>query len=234
MFKIMIVEDDIKIRTLMTDILQKYGYEVVEVVDFLQVEKIFEQEAPQLVLLDLNLPYYDGFYYCRVFRRKTMVPIMIISGRDEESSQVLSMELGADDYIVKPLNIQVLLAKIMATLRRAYGEYSGKPEPEKEALPIYLDDRNFSISHNGMVEELSKNEYKLLKKLMEKKDTIVTREELLEELWDDVHFVVDNTLTVNVTRVKGKLANLGFRDVIKVKRGVGYIFELGQAEGRRS
>ncbi|AIQ47436.1 transcriptional regulator [Paenibacillus sp. FSL R7-0273] len=234
MFKIMIVEDDIKIRTLMTDILQKYGYAVVEVVDFLQVEKIFEQEAPQLVLLDLNLPYYDGFYYCRVFRRKTTVPIIIISARDEESSQVLSMELGADDYIVKPLNIQVLLAKIMAILRRGYGEYSGKPEAEKETLPIHLDDRNFSISHNGMVEELSKNEYKLLKKLMEKKDTIVSREELLEELWDDVHFVVDNTLTVNVTRVKSKLANLGFQDVIKVKRGVGYIFELGQTGGSRS
>ncbi|WP_410511184.1 response regulator transcription factor [Paenibacillus sp. BR2-3] len=231
MFKIMIVEDDIKIRSLMTDILRKYGYEVVEVADFLQVEKIFEKEAPQLVLLDLNLPYYDGFYYCRVFRRKTTVPIIIISARDEESSQVLSMELGADDYIIKPLNIQVLLAKIMAILRRGYGEYSNKPETEKEALPIHLDDRNFSISYQGIVEELSKNEYKLLKKLMEKKDTIVTREELLEELWDDVHFVVDNTLTVNVTRVKSKLLNLGFTDVIKVKRGVGYIFDTAAMGG---
>ncbi|NOU77437.1 response regulator [Paenibacillus sp. LMG 31459] len=233
MFKIMIVEDDIKIRTLMTDILRKYSYEVVEVADFLQVEKIFEQEAPQLVLLDLNLPYYDGFYYCRVFRRKTTVPIIVISARDEESSQVLSMELGADDYIVKPLNIQVLLAKIMAIMRRNYGEYAGKPEPEKEQLPIHLDDRNFSISCKGAVEELSKNEYKLLKKLMENKDTIVTREELLGELWDDVHFVVDNTLTVNVTRVKSKLASLGFQDVIKVKRGVGYIFDSAMIGGTR-
>ncbi|OKP77581.1 DNA-binding response regulator [Paenibacillus helianthi] len=233
MFKIMIVEDDSKIRTLITDILRKYSYEVVEVADFLQVEQIFEQELPHLVLLDLNLPYYDGFYYCRVFRRKTTVPIIVISARDEESSQVLSMELGADDFIVKPLNIQVLLAKIMAILRRNYGEYAAKPEPEKEPLPIHLDDRNFSISCNGMVEELSKNEYKLLKKLMDKQDTIVSREELLEELWDDVHFVVDNTLTVNVTRVKSKLANLGFQDVIKVKRGVGYIFDSAMAGGAR-
>ncbi|MBW4080575.1 response regulator transcription factor [Paenibacillus sp. S150] len=233
MFKIMIVEDDIRIRTLMTDILRKYGYEVAEVADFLQVEKIFEQEAPHLVLLDLNLPYYDGFYYCRVFRRKTTVPIIVISARDEESSQVLSMELGADDYIVKPLNIQVLLAKIMAILRRNYGEYAGKQVPEPEPLPIHLDERNFRMSHNGATEELSKNEYKLLKKLLEKRDTIVTREELLEELWDDVHFVVDNTLTVNVTRVKSKLANLGFQDVIKVKRGVGYILDSAMIGGGR-
>lgn len=233
MFKVMIVEDDIKIRRLLADILQKYGYAVVEVTDFLQVEGLFEREAPQLVLLDLNLPYYDGFYYCRVFRRKTTVPIIIISARDEESSQVLSMELGADDYVVKPLNVQVLLAKIMAILRRGYGEYAAKPEQPADPLPLVLDDRNFSVSHNGHAEELSKNEYKLLKKLMDKRGTIVTREELLEELWDDMHFVVDNTLTVNVTRVKGKLANLGFQDVIKVKRGVGYIFELSQAGGGR-
>ncbi|MEK5028215.1 response regulator transcription factor [Paenibacillus sp. FSL M7-1046] len=231
LFKIMIVEDDTRIRTLLTDILRKYGYEVVAVEDFLHVEALFEQEAPQLVLLDLNLPYYDGFYYCRVFRRKTTVPILIISARDEEASQVLCMELGADDYIVKPLNVQVLLAKIMAILRRGYGEYAHKPEAVQAALPFLLDDRNFSISRSGKVEELSKNEYKLLKKLLEKRDTIVTREELLEELWDDVHFVVDNTLTVNVTRVKNKLLSLGFQDVIKVKRGVGYIFDSSSMGG---
>lgn len=231
MFKIMIVEDDVKIRKLISDILKKYGYEVVEVADFQQVEHIFEWESPHLVLLDLNLPYYDGFYYCRVFRRKTTVPIIIISARDEESSQVLSMELGADDYIVKPLNIQVLLAKVMATLRRGYGEYSGRPEPDKALLPVVLDERNFSISCKGKTEELSKNEFKLLKILMENKDNIVTREKLLEELWDDVHFVGDNTLTVNVTRVKSKLLSLGFKDVIKVKRGVGYIFDSASMGG---
>lgn len=225
MFKIMIVEDDVKIRSLLTDILRKYNYEVVAVDNFLQVESLFERESPQLILLDLNLPYYDGFYYCRVFRKKTTMPILIISARDEESSQVLCMELGADDYIVKPLNLQVLLAKIMAILRRNYGEYASKPEPLLAALPFHLDERNFSISCRGITEELSKNEYKLLKKLLEHRDSIVTREVLLEELWDDVHFVVDNTLTVNVTRVKGKLQNLGFQDVIKVKRGVGYILD---------
>lgn len=225
MFKIMIVEDDVKIRMLLTDILRKYNYEVVAVDDFLQVESFFEREAPQLILLDLNLPYYDGFYYCRIFRKQTTIPILIISARDGEASQVLCMELGADDYIVKPLNLQVLLAKIMAVLRRNYGEYASKPEPQPTALPFYLDERNFSISCRGVTEELSKNEYKLLKKLLAHRDSIVTREALLEELWDDVHFVVDNTLTVNVTRVKSKLQNLGFQDVIKVKRGVGYIFD---------
>lgn len=230
MFKIMIVEDDIRIRTLLTDILRKYGYEVVAVDDFLKVESLFEQEAPQLVLLDLNLPYYDGFYYCRVFRRKTTVPILVISARDEEASQVLCMELGADDYIVKPLNLQILLAKIMAILRRGYGEYARHQEVQT-ALPFHLDDRNFTISCNGKAEELSKNEYKLLKKLVEKRETIVTREELLEELWDDVHFVVDNTLTVNVTRVKSKLLNLGFQDVIRVKRGVGYLLDCSATGG---
>ncbi|MBZ9609059.1 response regulator transcription factor [Clostridium estertheticum] len=231
MIKVMIVEDDIKIRDLISGILRKYMYEVVAVEDFLHVEEIFLKEEPQLVLLDLNLTYYDGFYYCRVFRRKSTVPIIIISARDGEASQVLSMELGADDYIIKPLNIQVLLAKIKAILRRNYGEYSIKEEVQQENSLIHLDERNFKIYYDGISEELSKNEFKLIKKLLEKKDTIVSREELLEELWDDITFVVDNTLTVNVTRIKNKLENLGLNNVIKTKRGVGYIFDSTSFRG---
>ena len=232
MFKVMIVEDDIKLRLLIADLLAKYGYEVIKVEDLLQVENIFEKERPQLVLLDINLPYYNGFYYCRVFRKKTTVPIIVISARDEESDQILSMELGADDYIIKPLNIEVLLAKINAILRRTYGEYSKQEETHKEDLLINLDERNFTVSCNDKVEELTKNEYKLLKKLLDKRDCILTREELLEELWDDIDFVVDNTLTVNVTRVKNKLGNLGFRNLIKTKRGVGYILDSTSLGGK--
>lgn len=224
MYKIMIVEDDVNLRNLVADTFRKYGWTTVEVDDFLCVEEIFDKESPDIVILDINLTYYDGFYYCRVFRRKSTVPIIIVSSRDDEANQILGMELGADDYIVKPVNLEILIAKVNAIMRRNYGEYSSK-EIAKKSL-IELNERTFKITYQEKSEELSKNEFKLVKKLLEKEGEIVSREELLIELWDDYKFVADNTLTLNVTRVKSKLDRLGIRDAIKTKRGVGYVFQL--------
>lgn len=224
--KIMIIEDDAQLRNQMKEVLLGYHYEVFAVENFRNVEEQFIDFAPQLVLLDINLPYYDGNYYCRMFRKHSKAAIIITSARNSDMDQILSIELGADEYIVKPFNIQVLMAKVNALFRRLYGDYA-ENDTDKCILiyGISLDSAGFKVSYQALSEELSKNEFKLLKKFMQKADKVITREELLEELWDESSFVDDNTLTVNVTRVKTKLANIGIKDVIKTKRGAGYLFD---------
>jgi len=231
MLKILIIEDDVKLRTLIKDSLDRYGYKVVCVENFFDIEDNFEKENPHLVLLDINLPCYDGFYYCRLFRRNSKVPIVIISARAGELEQVMTMELGADDYIVKPFSIEFLVAKVRAVIRRVYGEYSIMESSNIEVCGITLDERNFKIQYKEKIIELSKNEFKLIKKFLEKKDTILSREDLLAELWDEVSFIDDNTLTVNVTRVKNRLSELGIEGVIKTKRGSGYILDTSNLKG---
>lgn len=231
MYHILIVEDDEKLRTILKEALYKYGYIVTCVEDFRAVEETFEKAGPDLVLLDINLPYYDGFYYCRAFRRKSRAPILMISARDESSHQIMGMELGADDYITKPFSSQVLIAKVNAAIRRCYGEYSADNEKLLAVNGLTLDESTFKVAYHGSFCELSKNEFKLLRKLIEDADKIVSREKLLEELWDDSSFVDDNTLTVNVTRVKVRLQEMGINDAIKTKRGFGYLFDTGALKG---
>jgi len=224
--KIMIIEDDIQLRNHMKELLVRDRYEVYVVESFHNVEDQFELFAPDLVLLDINLPYYDGNYYCRMFRKRSKIPIVITSARNSDSDQILSMELGADEYIVKPFNIQVLLAKVNALVRRLYGDYAGQGTTQNISLyGITLDNAGFKIIYKNKTEELSKNEFKLIKKFLQQPNKVLSREILLEELWDESSFVDDNTLTVNVTRVKNKLANLELEDVIKTKRGAGYLFD---------
>lgn len=224
--KIMIIEDDTQLRNQIKEVLLGYSYEVYVVESFCNVEEQFINIEPQLVLLDINLPYYDGNYYCRMFRKHSNIPIIITSARNSDMDQILSMELGADEYIVKPFNIQVLIAKVNALVRRLYGDYAGSENKKEITLQgIILDNDGFKVSYHNRSEELSKNEYKLLKKFMQNADKVIPREELLEEIWDESSFVDDNTLTVNVTRVKSKLANMGIEDVIKTKRGAGYLFD---------
>lgn len=231
MLKVLVVEDDIRLRNLIIDSLDRYGYNIIFVENFSDVQSIFEREKPQLVLLDINLPYNDGFYYCRLFRRVSKVPIIMISARSGDMEQVMSMELGADDYVVKPFNIEVLVAKVRSVLRRVYGEYSAAGQKDMGVCGITLDEKSFKIEYKSKVLELSKNEFKLIKKFLEKKDTVISREELLTELWDEFNFVDDNTLTVNVTRIKSKLSELGLEGVIKTKRGSGYIFDTTNLKG---
>jgi len=224
--KIMIIEDDTQLRNQVKEVLLGYGYEVYAIETFHNVEEQFESIKPHLVLLDINLPHYDGNYYCRIFRRYSKIPIVITSARNSDMDQILSMELGADEYIVKPFNIQVLMAKINALIRRLYGEYSVNDNSNDLKINgITLYDNNFKVTYKDSIEELSKNEFKLLKKFLTNINKVISREELLEEIWDVSSFVDDNTLTVNVTRLKSKLINLGIEDVIKTKRGAGYLFD---------
>lgn len=222
MYKIFLVEDDEKLNEHIKEYLQMYQYEVYTVKNFKNTEKEFEEINPDLVLLDINLPYCDGFYLCRVFRKKSNIPIIITSARTAEMEQIMGIELGADDYITKPFSLKMLVTKISAALRR-----TNELSKDFEGLSVNgleLKENNFRARYNGKEIEFSKNEFALLKKFVENKETILKREELLELIWDDSDFVNDNTLTVNVTRVKNKLREIGIEDVIKTKRGVGYVF----------
>lgn len=226
MHKILILEDDIKIRSLVKEYLNKYDFQVVGIDDFEHVEEQFELINPDAVLLDINLPYYDGFYFCRRLRKKSDIPIVIISARDTEMDQIMGMELGADDYIVKPFSPQRLYVKLKAILKRA-NEKTEDPfydSNQKKEQEFYLDEKTYFLHYKNKSAELSSNEFQLLKKLWDNRDTIVSRDELLDELWGNGLFVDDNTLTVNVSRVKNKLKEVGIYEGIKTKRGIGYMF----------
>lgn len=226
MYKIFIVEDNLRLKTLIKDELIKYDYEVAESDDFKNIIEHIEKENPDLILLDINLPYYDGFYVCRALRRKSNLPIIIISSRDTAMDQVMGLELGADDYITKPFIMDVLIAKIKSVIRRIDNEHHNKEiEKENNTPNLYLDEDNLILCFNEKCIELTKNEFKIVKILLDN-NRVVRREELLSELWEDSIFVDDNTLTVNVTRVKNRLKELGLNDVIKTKRGVGYKFDI--------
>lgn len=233
MYKIMIIEDDIGLREQMKQILIGYNYQVEMVQNFNKVEEQFLESKPDLVILDINLPYYDGNYYCRIFRRHSKIPIIIASARNSEMSQILSIELGADDYIVKPFPVDLFIAKVNAMIRRTYGDYAPdvanrEHDTEDKIIEgkLCLNEKSFKISSGDMILDLSKNEFKLMKAFLSKPNVVLTREELLEELWEQSDFVDDNTLTVNITRLRSKLAELGYEDCIKTKRGVGYVFDI--------
>lgn len=228
MAKIMIVEDDEKLRSNIESFLSCKGYDVYDDMDFKDVIAYFDKVNPDIVLLDVNLPYDDGFYICSAIRRKSHVPVIFISARSRDVEQIMGIEIGADDYITKPFSLDLLYVKIKSILRRC----SKSEAKESSGIKgLILDENSFKLSYKEKSVELSKNEFKLMKKFMDKKDTVVSREELLQELWDDSTFIDDNTLTVNVTRVKNILTSLGINSVIKTKRGAGYIFDTSMMEG---
>lgn len=226
MYKILIIEDDVKLTELIKEYLEKYGYDVAAIENFIHVEDEIKNLKPNLILLDINLPYYDGFQLCKTFRRSSTIPVIIISSRNGNNEQIRGLELGADDYIVKPFDFDFLLAKIQAVLRRVYGEYSTETSLIESVGGIKLNKDTFKMLYNNIEVELSKNEFKLLSKLIKNEDKIVTREELLEELWDDTVFVDDNTLTVNIVRIRSKLKEVGINEAIKTKRSIGYMFQF--------
>ncbi|MDO5157096.1 MAG: response regulator transcription factor [Eubacteriales bacterium] len=232
MYKILVVEDDISLRSQLVDTLRVNGYEVFYVEDFHTVVEQVDRLQPDLIVLDINLPYMDGNYFCRAIRKKHNMPIIFTSARNSESDQILSMELGGDDYVVKPFNVQVLMSKISASLRRCYGEYNSGSSGGRDITVkgITLDDLGMKLSYKGESYELSKNEYKLLKIFMQNPDEVISRETLLGEIWDDKSFVDDNTLTVNMTRLKKIFESMGLENSIKTKRGMGYIFSTGEID----
>ena len=220
MQKILIVEDTVKIRNELKELLIRYGYEVEAPSDFNNIVEHVNKEKPHLILLDINLPVYDGYYICREIRKTCDVPIIIVTSRDSEMDELMSMNLGADDFVTKPYNIQILLARIASIIKRTYKNNISDVLIYKE---LTLNLSRGTISVNNSEFEITKNEHKILNCLMKNKGNIVTRDELMEYLWTSELFIDDNTLTVNVNRLRKTLQNTGMKDVIETRRGIGYI-----------
>lgn len=223
----MIVEDDTKIAELLHSHIEKYGYEATVTKDFNHVLDLFRNIMPDLVLLDVNLPSFDGYYWCRQIRSISTCPILFISARAGEMDQVMALENGADDYITKPFYYDVVMAKIRSHLRRSYGAYAPKMEErivEQEGLTLYPERMELKLGEQ--ITTLTKKEVVLLETLLKRFPRVVSRETLLEKLWDDQSYVDDNTLNVNITRVRKKLQELGIHDAIETVRGAGYRFNV--------
>lgn len=220
MKKILIIEDDEKLRKYMEEYLIGYDYEVQIVENFNNVKEETLNSHADLILLDINLPKFDGFYFLKFIRNNLTIPVIIVSARSSEGEQIRGMDMGADDYVTKPFNMGILLAKINAVLRRA----NASKNNIIKINDITLVCESMQLKVNDKVMELSKNEYKLLKIFMSNYNKVVSREDLLEELWDDTVFVDDNTLTVNITRLKKRLEESHVKESIVTKRGVGYVF----------
>ncbi|WP_106344905.1 response regulator transcription factor [Planifilum fimeticola] len=225
MATILIVEDDAKISQLLKDHIEKYGHKAVIATDFSQVLEQFKQVAPDLVLMDVNLPKYDGFYWCRQIRSVSTCPILFISARDGKMDQVMALENGADDYITKPFHYEVVMAKIRSSLRRAYGAYAKQVERVVKVDDLALYPERLELGFKEKKVALTHKETILLETLMENPMRVVSRDRLLEKLWSDQHFIDDNTLNVYVTRVRKKLGELGIPCAIETVRGVGYMLK---------
>lgn len=220
--KIMIVEDEPIIRDMIGESIRKWGYETIILDDFSQVLEIFLKENPHLVLMDINLPVYDGFYWCNKIRDISKVPIIFISSRNTPMDMVMSMNMGGDDFIQKPFYEEVLIAKIKALLRRTYS-YTETVATIIEHDGVILNLNNGDVFYGDKKAELTKNEFKILNILMQNKGTVVSREKIMRSLWEDESFVDDNTLTVNIARIRKKLAELGKENYITTMKGEGYI-----------
>jgi DNA-binding response OmpR family regulator len=220
MKKILIIEDDRKIREELSEFLSKNGYTYDAPCEFDNIIEYALKSNSDLYLLDINLPVFDGYYICREIRKKSDVPIIVVTSRDAEIDELMAMNLGADDFIAKPYNTQILLAHISSVIKRT----------SKITVVDRIDCGDFSINLSrssiecrGEEYELTKNELKILTALYEKRGAIVSREELMIELWNDDMFIDDNTLTVNINRLRKKLEDIGLKDVIETKRGQGYM-----------
>lgn len=218
--KIFIIEDDIKIRKELCILLSKYGYECQSTDNYLHVVSEALASNSQLILLDVNLPYFDGYHICREIRKVSNVPIIIVTSRDSEMDELISMNLGADDFITKPYNTQILLARIEAILRRTQDADNSKMIIYKDVL---LNISKSIATHKGALTELTKNELRILYLLMNHRGMIISRDEIMNELWQSDEFVDDNTLTVNINRLRKKLEDIGVKDFLVTKRGQGYM-----------
>ena len=223
MAKILIVEDDRKIREELELFLNKHGFEAIGLVDFQNmIPDILAQNA-DLLLLDINLPMVDGEYICKEIRKVSNIPIIIVTSRDNEIDELLSLNNGADQYVTKPYNIQILLAKINALLKRRQNEDTNQNKIDCKEFILNVS-KSMIEAENKQI-ELTKNESKILYYLVQKRGQIVSREEIMSYLWDSESFIDDNTLTVNMKRLRNKLQEIGKADMIETKRGQGYLLK---------
>ena len=220
MHKILLVEDDEVIRQQVKKMLEQWGYEVFLVEDFMEVLSIFVKVEPHLVLMDIGLPLFNGYHWCQEIRRVSKVPIMFLSSRDQAMDIVMAINMGGDDFVTKPFDQNVLFAKIQGLLRRSY-EF-GKDQSLLEYMGVILNLKAMDLVYQGEVVSLTKNEFQILQVLFERSGNIVSREDLMKELWNSDFFIDDNTLSVNVARLRKKLEAVGLKDFIETKKGVGY------------
>ncbi|MDO5718678.1 MAG: response regulator transcription factor [Tissierellia bacterium] len=220
MNRIMIIEDDPVIAEQMAKYLIKWDYEVYNVEDFENIIDFFLDIEPQLVLIDIKLPFYNGYHWCTEIRKISDVPIIFISSAAEDMNIIMGMQLGADDYIVKPFSLEVLLAKVQAVLRRAYKNIEQISILKMGEIILHLDE--MELEYGGDRIALSKNEFKILESLMNKEGKIITRETLMQKLWQSDIYIDDNTLTVNIARLRKRLEEIGLSNIVKTKKGVGY------------
>lgn len=220
MQKIMIVEDDEVISSTLKRHLEKWNFEVYVVEDFEHVMEVFLDYQPTLVLLDISLPFYNGYHWCQEMRKVSEIPIIFISSTNENMNIVMAMNMGADDFINKPFDLNVIMAKIQAMIRRTYS--FSKQFHILTYKELILNLLEATVSYHDQVIELTKNELKIMQMLFEKAETYVSRDELMIELWQSDQFVDDNTLSVNMNRLRKKLDDFGLDSLIQTKKGIGY------------
>lgn len=223
-YKVFIVEDNLKALKELEILLKRYGFEIVCAKDFSDIPLQIQNVKPHLILLDINLPQYDGFFICQNIRAVSKVPIIIVTARDSDVDTIMGIRLGADDYIKKPYSPEILVVKVQAVLRRVY-EMASADESCMKYKGLFFDLKDYSLKYEDKTVELTKNEVKILFLLMNKAGSIVTRDELIYELWNNDEFIDDNTLTVNITRLRKKFESLDSGVIIETKKGVGYILK---------
>lgn len=223
MSKILIVEDDEKLRNELETFLNRNGFIARSLTEFQNtIEDILNSQA-DLVLLDINLPFTDGEYICKEIRKKSNVPIIMVTSRDNEIDELMSLNYGADQYVTKPYNIQILLAKITGLLKRNQG---ANIETEKiDCKEFYLNTASRMLEKEEIKIELTKNEYNIMYFLVKHQGQVVSRDEIMDYLWESEEFIDDNTLSVNIKRLRTKLEELGTKDLIETRRGQGYLLK---------
>lgn len=221
MFKIMIIDDNEQLQNEIGDLLNRNGYLITKPRNFEKISEIVKENNPHLILLDINLPKDDGFKVCTKIRSFSKVPIIFITSRNTNIDELMAITLGGDDFITKPYNTQILLARINSLIKRAYPNDNNLDVLNYNGLKLNI--LTSTVEYGGNIKELTKNELKILYYLLINKGKIVSRVEIMEYLWDSFMFVNDNTLTVNITRIRNKIEELGIKGFIKTKRGQGYM-----------
>lgn len=220
MQRILIVEDDITIAGIVGKELDKWGYQVHIVEDFSAVMEDFDRFDPHLVLLDLSLPHRNGFHWCGQIRKKATTPIVFLSSSADNMNMVTALHQGADDFIPKPFDLNVLIAKVQAILRRSFAFADTGDTLAYQGIVLHLG--NMTLAFGGQSMELTRNEFRILHTLFAQPEKVVSRESIMRRLWEDESFIDENTLTVNVNRLRKKLEAIGLRDLIATKKGEGY------------
>ena len=223
MYRILIVEDDMTIAKVLAAHLEKWGYETRCAENFKNIMNDFLDFEPQLLMLDIGLPFFNGFHWCQEIRKVSQVPIMFLSSLDDNMNIVMAMNMGGDEFIEKPFDLNVVTAKVQALLRRTYAFQGSSNLLEHDGIMLNLGDA--TVLYQDQKVELTKNEFRILQILFERAGKMVSRDEIIERLWDSDEFIDDNTLTVNVARLRKKLESVGRKDMIRTKKGIGYMVE---------